>query len=213
MMLSSIADFGTMNGGNGAVSVPPPRPNGPPPRRAAAASTAGRGGGQGAGGRRGSRRAEASRAGLGLSGCKAGGTRLSRPFAPLTLPQNTQNGLRPSRNAQKYWGCRGMEAGGLGVLCLLCAAKRLQCVQWRKKSRRFCNDLMIPIQLCAPLRVTVAILFRCRRIGLRTREHQPSSPTTSRARCAYRRGQSRSSHGRPRPFQRDRTPPQCPRPR
>ena len=132
---------------------------------------------------------------------------------PLTLPQNTQNGLRPSRNTQMYWGCRGMEAGGLGVLCLLCAAKRLQCVQWRKKSRRFCNDLMIPIQLCAPLRVTVAILFRCHRIGLRTREHLPSSPTTSRARCAYRRGRSRSSHGRPRPFQRDRTPPQCPRPR
>ena len=71
----------------------------------------------------------ACRAGLGLSGCKAGGTRLSRPFAPLTLPQNTQNGLRPSQNTQKYWGCRGMEAGGLGVLCLLCAAKRLQCVQ------------------------------------------------------------------------------------
>ena len=47
MMLSSIADFGTMNSGNGAVSVPPPRPNGPPPRRAAAASTAGRGGGRG----------------------------------------------------------------------------------------------------------------------------------------------------------------------
>ena len=132
---------------------------------------------------------------------------------PLTLPQNTQNGLRPSRNTQKHWGCRGMEAGDLGVLCLLCAAKRLQCVQWRKKSRRFCNDLMIPIQLCVPLRVTVAILFRCRRIGLRTREHHPSSPTTSRARCAYRRGRSRSSHGRPRPFQRDRTPPQCPRPR
>ena len=149
----------------------------------------------------------------GLSGDKAGGTRLSRPFAPLTLPQNTQNVLRPSRNTQKYWGCRGMEAGGLGVLCLLCAAKRLQCVQWRKKSRRFCNDHMIPIQLCAPLRVTVAILFRCHRIGLRTREHLPSSPTTSRARCAYRRGRSRSSHGRPRPFQRDRTPPQCPRPR
>ena len=146
-------------------------------------------------------------------GCKAGGTRLSRPFAPLTLPQNTQNVLRPSQNAQMYWGCRGMEAGGLGVLCLLCAAKRLQCVQWRKKSRRFCNDLMIPIQLCEPLRVTVAILFRCHRIGLRTREHLPSSPTTSRARCAYRRGRSRSSHGRPRPFQRDRTPPQCPRPR
>ena len=131
----------------------------------------------------------------------------------LSLPQNTQNGLRPSRNTQKHWGCRGMEAGGLGVLCLLCAAKRLQCVQWRKKSRRFCNDLMIPIQLCVPLRVTVAILFRCRRIGLRTREHHPSSPTTSRARCAYRRGRSRSSHGSPRPFQRDRTPPQCPRPR
>ena len=149
----------------------------------------------------------------GRRGCKAGGTRLSRPFAPLTLPQNTQNGLRPSRNTQKYWGCRGMEAGGLGVLCLLCAAKRLQCVQWRKKSRRFCNDLMIPIQLCAPLRVTVAILFRCHRIGLRTREHLPSSPTTSRARCAYRRGRSRSSHGSHRPFQRNRTPPQCPRPR
>ena len=110
-------------------------------------------------------------------------------------------------------GMQGHGGGGLGVLCLLCAAKRLQCVQWRKKSRRFCNDLMIPIQLCAPLRVTVAILFRCHRIGLRTREHLPSSPTTSRARCAYRRGRSRSSHGRPRPFQRDRTPPQCPRPR
>ena len=72
--------------------------------------------------------APACRAGLGLSGHKAGGTRLSRPFAPLTLPQNTQNGLRPSRNTQKHWGCRGMEAGGLGVLCLLCVAKRLQCV-------------------------------------------------------------------------------------
>ena len=50
--------------------------------------------------------APAYRAGLSLSGCKAGGTRLSRPFAPLTLPQNTQNGLRPSQNTQKYWGCR-----------------------------------------------------------------------------------------------------------
>ena len=103
MMLSSIADSGTMNGGNGAVSVPPPRPNGPPPRRAAAAATAGRGGGQGAGGRRGSRRAEANHGAWPSPGYKAGGTRLSRPFAPLTLPQNTQNGLQFSRIRLSVW--------------------------------------------------------------------------------------------------------------
>ena len=45
----------------------------------------------------------------------------------LSLPQNTQNGLWPSQNTQKVLGIKD---GDLGVLCLLCAAKRLQCVLW-----------------------------------------------------------------------------------
>ena len=41
------------------------------------------------------------------------------------LPQNTQNGLRPTQNTQKIFGKHGF-----GLQCIQCAAKRLQCVQW-----------------------------------------------------------------------------------
>ena len=43
------------------------------------------------------------------------------------LPQNTQNGLRPTQNTQKIFGKHGF-----GLQCIQCAAKRLQCVQWPK---------------------------------------------------------------------------------
>ena len=45
----------------------------------------------------------------------------------LFLQQNTQNGLWPSQDTQKVLGIKDSD---LGVLCLLCAAKRLQCVLW-----------------------------------------------------------------------------------
>ena len=54
---------------------------------------------------------------------------------PLFLPRNTQNGLWPSLNTRKvfgdvkYWKYN-LGVGGLGFQCLLCAAKRLQCVLW-----------------------------------------------------------------------------------
>ena len=41
------------------------------------------------------------------------------------LPQNIQNGLRPTQNTQKIFGKHGVR-----LQCIQCAAKRLQCVQW-----------------------------------------------------------------------------------
>ena len=41
------------------------------------------------------------------------------------LPQNTQNGLRPTQNTQKIFGKHGVR-----LQCIQCAAKRLRYVQW-----------------------------------------------------------------------------------
>ena len=42
------------------------------------------------------------------------------------LPQNTQNGLRPTQNTQKIFGKHGVRTSVYSV----CRRRRLQCVQW-----------------------------------------------------------------------------------
>ena len=44
----------------------------------------------------------------------------------MVLPQNTQNGQRPTQNTQKIFGKHGVWTSVYSV----CRRSRLQCVQW-----------------------------------------------------------------------------------